>query len=91
MAIRIHIVTVAFLPTKADGTVVLKNSPSTTINDVKNTSHQHLVIPSSDVPSSAGYPTVDTYLKLEAAGDFVLKYMDQNKIITYSQSDINAA
>ena len=44
----------------------------------------YLVIPDTDVPNSAGYPAVKTYLTLEAAGGFKLQYMDQNKIITYA-------
>jgi len=93
MAIGIHIARVAFLPiNKLTGSVVNKNDQATTINDVLQTEHRHVIIPdTTNAPNSVGYPTVDAYLKLEAASDYVVYHMDQNMIVTYDQGAVNAA
>jgi len=44
------------------------------------------VIPDSNIPSSAGSPTIKEYLELEAAEGFVLKHIDQSFIVTYPKS-----
>lgn len=92
MAVGIHVVNVAFLPiNKVTGAIVLKNDPATKISDVMQTEHRHVILPSDDVPNSAGYPTVAAYLKLEAAGDYVVQHMDQTMIVTYDQGGLNTA
>lgn len=93
MAVGIHIARVAFLAVnKTTGQVIDKNNPNTKIKDVLQTEHQHRVLVDvTNAPNSAGNPTVDDYLRLEAAQDFVVKHMDQNMIITYDQGAINAA
>lgn len=85
MAVGIHIVRVAFLPiSKVTGLPVDKNNSETKIKDVLQTEHRHVVLPNAaEVPNSANYPTVETYLKLEAASDYKLNHMDQNMIVTY--------
>lgn len=93
MAVGIHIVRVAFLPiSKTTGLPVDKNDSNTTIKDVLKTEHRHVVLPNvAEVPNSANYPTVETYLKLEAASDYVLHHMDQNTVVTYDAGGINSA
>jgi hypothetical protein len=92
MAIGIHVVRVAFLAISTKtGVPINKEDPNTTIRDTLQTEHRHVIIPDNSVPNSANYPTVDAYLKLEAAGNYILGHMDQNMIITYDQSTINAA
>lgn len=83
MAVGIHIVNTMFVGVDSVGNVVDKNSPSTTIRQAMETSHEHRVIPNSTVPNSAGYPRVGDYLELEAGDDYVLNHMDQTTIITY--------
>ncbi len=84
-AIGIHIAHVNFLPVSIHtGKVVDKTDPTTTIGAVLQTEHRHVVLPDAALPNTAGYPTVEQYLTLEAAGGFFLRYMDQNKIITYN-------
>lgn len=92
MAIGIHIVHTGFFSVnKITGQKLDKNDPNVKIRDVMRSEHQHRVIEDSAVPSSAGSPTVDNYLKAEAAAGYVLKHIDQTTIITYSQADLNAA
>jgi len=87
----VHYVNVGFFAVNSiTGTIIKKDLSSTTINQMKNTSHQHLIIVNSNVPNSAGNPTVEAYLRLEAASKYVLNYMDQNTIITYNQTDLNS-
>lgn len=84
MAIGIHIVRTAFKAVNpTTGQPIDKESPTTTIGQVLRTEHRHVVIPSDDVPNSAGYPSIEAYLKLEANGSYVLRHIDQNMIVTY--------
>jgi hypothetical protein len=83
-AIPIHIVRVGFFSiSKKTNLPINKEDPNTTINDALKTEQKHVVIPDTSIPNSAGYPTVDVYLKLEAAAGFKLQYMDQNMVVTY--------
>ncbi len=93
MAIGIHIARVAFLAVnKNTGAVIDKNNPDTKIRDVLQTEHQHrILVDTTNAPNSAGSPTVDDYLRLEAASDYVVKHMDQNMIVTYDQGAANSA
>lgn len=83
MAVGIHVVRVGLFTVDASNNRIDKNASSTTINQLKNTHHEFLVIPDATVPNSAGYPTIKDYLVLEAASNYVLKHLDQNTIITY--------
>jgi hypothetical protein len=83
MAVGIHIVRVAFLKVDGAGTVIDKNSPETTLKGHLTGSHEHRVIPDSNIPNSASYPTVKAYLDAEALDEYVLQYLDQNTVITY--------
>lgn len=93
MAVGIRIARVGFFAiNKMTGQKVDKNSPSTTINDVLMTEHQHRVIEDLvNAPNSSGNPTVADYLKLEATQDYVVYHMDQTMIVTYDQGALNAA
>lgn len=92
MAIGIHVARVNFMAVNRNtGLPVNKDDPATKIKDVLQTEHRHVILPDSTNTNTNGYPTVDAYLKLEAAGNYVLHHMDQNMIVTYSQSDINSA
>ena len=89
MAIGIHVVNVGQFTVDSSGNRVNKNDANTSIGTLKSTSHAWLVIPSSDIPNSASYPTITAYLKAEAADNYILKHIDQTMIVTYDQSDIN--
>lgn len=93
MAVGIHIARTAFLAINRDtGLPVNKNDPTTKIKDTLRTEHRHVVLPdTTNAPNSAGYPTVDAYLRLEAAQDYVVKHLDQNMIVTYDQGALNSA
>lgn len=92
MAIGIHVVNVAFLAINKDtGLPVDKNDPNTKIKDVMRTEHKHVVLPDSTIASSAGYPSVKTYLEREAALDFVANHISQNMVVTYDAGAINTA
>ena len=81
----VHVVRVGlFTVDAANNQRINKNSPSTTFNQLKNTSMEALVIPDSGIPSSAGYPTIKEYLEAEAAAGYTLRHMDQSFIITYN-------
>lgn len=91
MAIGIHIVRTGVFTVDQSNNRIDKNAASTTINQLKNTHHEFLVIPDSTIPNSTGYPTVKEYLEAEASDNFVLSHLDQTTIITYNQADMNAA
>lgn len=92
MAIGIHIVRTAFKGVnRVTGAVVDKESPTTSIGDVMQTEHRHVVLTDTTIPNSANHPTVDQYLKLEAQSNYILYHIDQTTIITYDQSAINNA
>lgn len=86
MAVGIHVVRVNFVTVNSQGQFVDKNADTdepATINDMLDISNEHRVMPDGSVPNSGGYPSVPTYLEAEAADNYVLHYMDQNKIVTY--------
>lgn len=89
--IQAHVVRVGLFTVDQNGQRLDKNNPNTTINQLKATSQDMLVIPDAAVASSTGYPTVKAYLEAEAALNFVLYHMDQSFIITYNQTQVNSA
>ena len=48
------------------------------------------VVDNGSVPNTNGGPTVDAYIALEAADDYLVNYMDDLQIITASVVDMNA-
>lgn len=82
----IHIARVGFFSVNSKtGKFIDKNHPDTKIRDVLRTEHQHRVIADvTNAPNSVDNPTVDDYLRLEAAAGYILRHMDQTMIVTYS-------
>lgn len=79
----IHVVNIGVFPVDALGVVINKTSKSTTIGTMAVAAgHEHRVIPDSDIPNSAGYPTIKDYLVAENAGGYKFAHMDQTFIIT---------
>jgi hypothetical protein len=92
MAIGIHVARVGlFTVDSSTGVRIDKESGATTINQMKNINHDHLVIPDAGITNSANYPTVKSYLELEAGDDFILGHLDQYMIITYDRGAMNDA
>jgi hypothetical protein len=83
---EVHVARVGLFTTDASGARLDKCCPTTTINEMKNTKMEFLVIPDSTIPNSAGYPTITAYLKLEAANGFILNHLDQSFLITYKNA-----
>ena len=90
MAIGVHFVRLGLFTVDANGARVDKTS-GTSINTLKSTSMEFLVIPDSAINTSANYPTIKAYLQAEANNDYVLHDLDQSIIVTYNQSQINSA
>jgi len=86
MAIEIHIVNTGAIKKNAVGDVVDKNHPTNSIKSVITAQEFVGVLPNSDVPNSANSPTIEEYLKLEAADDFVIQHLDNTTIITYKRT-----
>ena len=89
--IQVHVVRIGLFTVDNTGQRIDKNSPNTTINQLKNIGQEMLVIPDAAIASSNGYPTIKGYLELEASANFVLHHMDQTFIITYNQTQVNSA
>ena len=86
MAIGIHVAHTRFIGVDRTGNVIDKNDSSTTIGQVLASAHEHRLIADASIPNTANQPDVDTYLKAEAAIDYVLAHMDQTTIITYKRT-----
>lgn len=86
MAILVHVVNVGYVKVGSDGSVLTKDqSANETIREHLNFSHDHRVLPNSNVPNSLNYPSVDEYINLESAADYVVHHIDQYSIITYKR------
>ena len=83
MAIGIHIANIGIFNIDASGIILKKDDSSVTIKQQLTASMEHLIIEDASIPNSSGYPTVKQYLEDEAADDYVLSHIDQNKVITY--------
>lgn len=90
MAIGIHVARTGLFTVDQSNNRIDKNAASTTINQLKNTHHEFLVLPDASIPNSLGYPTIKAYLESEANDNFVLSHMDQTMIVTYNQADMNS-
>jgi len=84
-AVGVHVVRVGLFTTDAAGVRINKNSNATTINQLKNTQQEFLIIEDASIASSAGYPTIKTYLEREALLGYQLRHLDQSFLITYGQ------
>lgn len=86
MAVGCHVVYVTPMKVSSiTGQVVDINDNTTTIREAMQTEMQMRVVPNANVPSSALKPTIETYLELEAAGDYILGHISNTMIVTYEQ------
>lgn len=83
MAVEMHFVTVAPFTVDASGNRIDKTDATTALNTLRSTRLEHLIVPDSGVPNSSGYPSLKTYLGLEADDEFVVYHLDQSIVITY--------
>lgn len=81
-AVGIHIVYIGRKPVKANGTVLDKNTA--TIADMTQASSENRILPASDVENSSGYPSIETFLKAEAAAGYKAAVINQTMIILYN-------
>ena len=84
MAIGVHYVRVGLFTVDVNGARIDKSGSSASINTMKSTSMEYLVIPDASIPNSAGYPTIKHFVELEAASNYVVYHIDQSIIITYN-------
>lgn len=84
MAVEIRVARLGLVQVKPDGTVTRKSDA--TLKDMLRFETQERVLDNttgdSAAPNSGNHPTIEEYLELEAADEFTLAYLDQNKIIT---------
>jgi hypothetical protein len=83
MAIGIHVARVGIFNVDSSGNRIDKNDASTTISQLRDTRQEALVIVDSNIPNTAGYPTIKRYLELEASINYKVQYMDMSFIVTY--------
>lgn len=83
MAVSVHVARLGLYTVDAAGNRVDKSSADTSINTMKSTSLEFLVIPDATIANTANYPTIKTYLGLEASSGYILNHLDQSFIITY--------
>lgn len=86
MAIGVHVARVNFVTVNAAGQFVDKNADTAnpaTIGEMLDIRNEHRILPDPAIPNSVDYPSVPAYIEAEAGNNYVVHYMDQNKIITY--------
>jgi hypothetical protein len=77
-----HVARVGLFTVDANNNRIDKCCHKTTINDLKNSSMESLVLPDNDNPNTLNYPTIQEYLTLEGNNGFVLRHIDQSFVIT---------
>jgi hypothetical protein len=78
----IHAARVGLFTTDSSGNRIDKCCNSISINELKQTSQEFLILPDQSIPNTSGYPTIKSYLQLEAADGFFLQHLDQSFVIT---------
>lgn len=78
----VHVATIRLVNVDATGQVIEK-SRSTIQQVIASSSQEHRIIPDTDIPSTAGWPTIKAYLELEDVAGFTLRHLDQTYVVTY--------
>lgn len=78
----IHVARLGLFTTDSSGNRIDKCCNSVSINELKQTSQDFLVLPDSNLPNTSGYPTIKAYLEAEAVDGYVVKHLDQSIVIT---------
>jgi hypothetical protein len=82
MSLNVHIARVGIFNVDAFGSRIDKNNPNTSINQLKSTRQDALIIADTNIHNSYGYPTVKSYIEAEANDGYELLYMDASFVIT---------
>lgn len=82
MSMSVHTVRVGIFNVDAYGNRINKDNITTSINQLKYSRQDALVIPDAAIYNSANYPTIKAYIDAEAADGYELLYMDVSFIIT---------
>lgn len=85
-AVGIHVARLTMKPIRS-GSVL--NKESATIQEMIGASSELRIIPDSLIANTSGWPTMEAYLKLEAADGYVANHISQNMIVTYKAADLN--
>lgn len=84
MAVDIHVARIGVFNVDRNGQRIDKST--TTLRGSLQTSIDHLIIEDSNIPNTAGNPTIKQYLELEAADGYVANHISQNLIVTYDSA-----
>lgn len=82
MSLGVHTVRVGIFNVDASGNRIDKDSSATSINQLRYSRQEALVIPDSSIANSNNYPNIKTYIDAEAMDGYQLLYMDASFIIT---------
>ena len=85
MAIPTHIAIIGHtqVPNDGSGSITIKDNPNFTLGDATvHTREMRILEDTTDIPNSAGYPTVKEYILAEALVDYRLVHLDQTYCIT---------
>ena len=80
--VAVHVAYIQLMPVDPMGNVLDKSTA--TIKGMMTANTEPRVIADPDIASSAGNPTVKSYIEAEAAAGFGVRHLDQTMIITYS-------
>lgn len=83
MAIGCRIASIGPKPVSAAGTVLNKNA-ATVAQMLTATQEMRVLENTTLAPNSAGYPTIEEYILLEAAQNYKVHVINQSWIITYN-------
>lgn len=78
----IRVARVGLFTTDLSGNRIDKCCNSVSINELRHTSQEFLVLPDQSLPNTIGYPTITAYLQLEANNGLSLQHLDQSFVIT---------
>ena len=78
---QVHVARVGIFNVDSLGNRIDKSNPNTSINQLKATRQEALVIADSN-SNTTGYPTIKSYIEAEAQDGYELLYMDSSFIVT---------
>lgn len=88
----VHIANLKEYDVDPTGNIVDRNSQSTTIKTMTRVSKQWRIVPDSAIPTTANYPTLEDYLKLEDAIGFAFGGMiGSYQVVTFCSAGIGSA
>jgi hypothetical protein len=82
MAVQVHFVGIGLVRVAPDGTVYNASNSKRTIKEMLHFTDEHRVLVDSSIPNTAGNPTIQNYLNLEATNDFEPVQITQSFILT---------